>query len=176
MPFSATRAKTLSAGKMNRFGKSMNKRINGPTLAAALMSSLFVLNGCSAISDTLGANKYPPDEFAVVAKTPLIMPPDYNLHPPGLSDPKPREVDTSELAMRALFPEPEENIGTQSPAEFQLMQSSGAGAAGPDARSNLSPRDDVVSKGTATEDILYGEPVGGGSPIVERDSVPEIDR
>ena len=155
----------------------MNARTNMPRMATLMVAGIVVLSGCSAISDTLGTNKYPPDEFAVVAKTPLIMPPDYNLHPPGITNPQPREVDTSALAMRALFPEPAENIGTDSPAEFQLMQSSGGIQAEPDARSNLTPRDDVVGKGTATEDILFGDPVGGStiSPISERDSVPEID-
>ena len=159
--------------------QTMTRRLSLLRNLALLMGGVLVLNACSAISDSLGANKYPPDEFAVVAKTPLIIPPDFNMQPPGIGNPQAREVDTSELAMRAMFPEPEAApSGTASPAEFQLLQSSGATQAGPDARSNLEPSNNVVRKGTATEEFLYGEPVGGmeGGPIDERDSVPDIDR
>ena len=83
----------------------MMTRLKLAQVTAALLIGSFGLGGCSAIGDTLGSSKYPPDEFLVVAKTPLIIPPDYNLHPPGISNPVPREVDTSELAMRALFPD-----------------------------------------------------------------------
>ncbi len=142
-------------------------------VTAALLIGSFGLGACSAIGDTLGSSKYPPDEFLVVAKTPLIIPPDFNLHPPGISDPLPREVDTSELAMRALFPDIATGSSNPSAAEDLLVEAAGGNAAGPDARSNLSPAENVVGKGSYTEDIMSGETLGGSSSAIEsRPGIP----
>ena len=54
----------------------------GLSLALALLAT-GTLSGCGGLKDALGANKYPPDEFAVVSKRALVIPPDYNLRPPG---------------------------------------------------------------------------------------------
>ena len=43
---------------------------------------IFILSGCSKqVSETFG--KQAPDEFVVLKKAPLIIPPDYDLRPPG---------------------------------------------------------------------------------------------
>src|SRR5690606_22963867 len=79
----------------------MSPRIRcGCILAAA---SLPLLAGCGA-GDALGVNKQPPDEFAVVTKAPLVMPPDYRLRPPDAANPRPDEVDSESMAIEALFP------------------------------------------------------------------------
>ena len=150
----------------------MTIRKTTASLTAVLLVGSVALGGCSAIRDTLGANKYPPDEFAVVAKTPLIIPPEYNLQPPGIGNPNPREVDTSTLAMRALFPEGEE-AQKRSEAEQLLLQSANADQRDAEARSNLAPGDDVVGKGSFTEGILYEDAIEGrGNSIEQRDSIP----
>jgi hypothetical protein len=143
-------------------------------VTTALLIGSFGLGGCSAIGDTLGSSKYPPDEFLVVAKTPLIIPPDYNLRPPGISDPLPREVDTSELAMRALFPDISTGSSNPSAAEDLLVEEAGGNVTGPGARSNLSPAESVAGKGSYTEDIISGEPLGGSNSSIEsRQGIPE---
>ena len=48
-------------------------------------------------SDAFGYGKSAPDEFTVISRPPLILPPDYNLRPPGngttrTAIPKPNEV------------------------------------------------------------------------------------
>src|SRR3546814_15701354 len=70
-------------------------------LAAA---SLPLLAGCGGAGDALGVNKRPPDEFAVVTKAPLVMPPDYRLRPPDAATPRPEEVDSESMAIDALSP------------------------------------------------------------------------
>lgn len=43
---------------------------------------IFILGGCSKqVSETFG--KQAPDEFVVLKRAPLIIPPDYDLRPPG---------------------------------------------------------------------------------------------
>jgi len=49
----------------------------------ALLSAIGLsLAACDTLRSVAGNDKQPPDEFAVVTKAPLIIPPDYNLHPP----------------------------------------------------------------------------------------------
>ena len=47
-----------------------------------LFAATVVLGGCGGFRDAVGLNKRAPDEFAVVSKAPLVIPPDYGLRPP----------------------------------------------------------------------------------------------
>ncbi len=132
----------------------------GLSLALALLAT-GSLGGCSSVKDALGANKYPPDEFAVVSKRALVIPPDYNLRPPGPNSPKPKDADPSEMALLALFPESKRQVSINSPAEQQLMKATGGTAADADVRSDLSTEGNVVNKGNMTEQLLYDNKVEG---------------
>ncbi len=136
---------------------------------AALLISAGLLGGCGGVGDALGINKYPPDEFTVVAKTPLVIPPDYNLRPPGANRPRPEEADPSSMAMTALFPEANTQLAAPSQSEQQLLQATGGSSADRNVRSDLSPETSVVRKGTFTEEILYNDSLEGGSgTLIER--------
>lgn len=63
-----------------------------------------VLSGCSGIGEALGLSKRPPDEFEVMAKKPLTVPPDFNLRPPAEEELDLMERNPREMAFRALFP------------------------------------------------------------------------
>ena len=53
------------------------------SLRAAMLGGVAVaLIGCQSIREAAGVTKSPPDEFAVVTKAPLVIPPDFNLKPP----------------------------------------------------------------------------------------------
>lgn len=71
------------------------KRIQAAILASA---SLAALGGCSSLMGT-GT----PDEFRVVRKAPLTIPPDYNLHPPKPGESRPQELEPDAQARVALF-------------------------------------------------------------------------
>jgi len=43
---------------------------------------LLGMTGCEGIKEQLGLNKKAPDEFTVITKAPLVMPPDFTLRPP----------------------------------------------------------------------------------------------
>jgi hypothetical protein len=49
------------------------------------------LGGCSTIRDSIGQNKKAPDEFAVLARAPLSMPPNFNLRVPKPGAERPQE-------------------------------------------------------------------------------------
>ncbi|AHC74004.1 hypothetical protein P856_803 [Candidatus Endolissoclinum faulkneri L5] len=52
--------------------------------AAISILSIFLigLSGCTQIREALGYTKNSPDEFQVVSRPPLSLPPNYELHPP----------------------------------------------------------------------------------------------
>lgn len=55
-----------------------------PALAwmSAAVSAAVLLSGCESVRQATGAEKTPPDEFTVLTKSPLVIPPDFNLRPP----------------------------------------------------------------------------------------------
>ena len=72
---------------------------------AAILGLGFSLIGCEGIRQATGAAKLPPDEFTVLTKAPLIIPPDYNLRPPQPGIASRNEVDADDQARAALFPQ-----------------------------------------------------------------------
>ena len=60
------------------------------------------VGACDSIRDNLGLTKQAPDEFSVVTKAPLILPPDYTLRPPQPGAARPQERVPQEQARAAL--------------------------------------------------------------------------
>jgi hypothetical protein len=69
------------------------------------------LAGCSSLSNSLGLNPQGPDEFRVVAKAPLVMPPDFSLRPPAPGAPRPQEINAQKQARAALLAQPVAGVG-----------------------------------------------------------------
>jgi len=65
----------------------------------ALPLAALALAGCG----TLGGEKATPDEFAVVSKAPLVLPPEYRLTPPRPGEQRPQELQPNEQARSALL-------------------------------------------------------------------------
>ena len=74
---------------------------------AALWGGVAVLAlgsaGCSAAGKALGMSKVTPDEFRVVSRAPLVVPPDYSLRPPAPGEPRPQELRPESQARAALM-------------------------------------------------------------------------
>ncbi len=68
--------------------------------AAVLLVSL---GGCDSLRRGLGMEKVIPDEFQVVSRAPLAIPPDFALRPPKAGAPRPQDVATSEQAKQSVF-------------------------------------------------------------------------
>lgn len=71
-------------------------------LAPVLVLSLS-LSACDSTKRALGYTKTPPDEFQVVQRAPLSMPPDFNLRPPTPGVVRPQEGSTTDQARSALL-------------------------------------------------------------------------
>ena len=65
------------------------------TLTLAALGLAFAAGGCSLLPGGGGGGDAGPDEFRVVTKAPLSVPPEYSLRPPRAGSSVPREADTS---------------------------------------------------------------------------------
>src|ERR1700759_5813355 len=75
---------------------------NRVIVAAALIAATG-LAGCVSTRKSLGMNKVTPDEFRVVTKAPLVVPPDYALRPPAPGGPRPQQLQPESAARLALL-------------------------------------------------------------------------
>ena len=87
------------------------------------------LAGCQSTSQALGMTKVTPDEFRVVTKAPLVVPPDYSLRPPAPGEPRPQELQPESAARNALLGQREAE--QRSDGEKMLVAKAGAEKADP---------------------------------------------
>ena len=71
----------------------------------AILSLGVALTGCESLRQATGSAKLPPDEFTVLTKAPLVLPPDYNLRPPQPGIASRNEPDADDQGRAALFPQ-----------------------------------------------------------------------
>ena len=111
----------------------------------SLARSLFLLgltavalSACGELRQDLGLGRTPPDEFAVVERPSLAMPPDFGLRPPRPGAARPQSVDTAKQAKDVLFSgaaaAPSSDM---SESEKALLATSGAAKADPSIRNTV---------------------------------------
>jgi hypothetical protein len=98
-------------------------------IAAAALITAAGLAGCTSTRQALGMTKVTPDEFRVVTKAPLVMPPDYALRPPAPGEPRPQELQPESAARTALLGQREGEV--RSDGEKMLVAKAGADKADP---------------------------------------------
>ncbi len=141
-----------------------------------------MLGGCSSIRETLGLTKQSPDEFRVVARAPLSMPPDYNLRPPVPGAPRPQEGSTKDQAAAAVFGYPNaglqpdqipgigegESASALSSGESSLLQSAAATGIDPNIRQLIdseTAEDEANSRSLAERLIFWRDPEPYGTVV-----------
>lgn len=99
------------------------------------------LGGCDTFYRAIGKEKVVPDEFAVVSRAPLAIPPDYSLRPPRLGAQRPQEEAPVDQARQTVFRAGEDaksNLppaaANRSPGEGELLKQAGAASAPSDIR------------------------------------------
>lgn len=98
-------------------------------VAAVALVGAVGLGGCHTTSKALGLNKVTPDEFRVVTKAPLVVPPDYSLRPPAPGEPRPAELQPESAARASAY---NANMAvTRSVGEQVLVTKAGAASADP---------------------------------------------
>lgn len=140
------------------------------------------LGGCEDTRRALGIDKSMPDEFAVVSRAPLVMPPDYNLRPPAPGAERPQEGTTSDQARSALIGR--NRIDSYrakgfSPGEVMILESAGADTIVPNIRTTLDRESSAFAReeDTFTERLVFwrenrqfGTPI---DPVAEQKRLSE---
>lgn len=129
-------------------------------LISTLIASTLV-SGCAALG---GSNS--PDEFRVVKKAPLVVPPDYSLRPPEAGSGTPFEVDETRAGTASAFGS---DIGTNASAsERALVASAGANAVSPVIREQVDWEEAaIIRKSARVSDRVM---TSDGSELTEPDS------
>ncbi|MEL6692617.1 MAG: DUF3035 domain-containing protein [Pseudomonadota bacterium] len=120
-----------------------------------------MLSGCASFGSTNS-----PDEFRVVKKAPLVIPPDYSLRPPAPGSGQPFEVDPTRAGTASAFGT---DIGqSASTSERALVAAAGANAVSPVIRQQVDWEEArVIRKSQSLSDRVLNS---DGSEVDEADS------
>lgn len=144
-------------------------RSAGWSAKAGMLAALsLTLAGCGgdSLRDTLGYGKSAPDEFAIVTKAPLVIPPDYSLRPPQPGAPRPQEMEIQPSlgAQRALIGDDAlaEAAGGNTQGEQVLLEQTGAAQADPRIRQvvNAETRSLVERDKTFVDSVIFWKEPG----------------
>jgi hypothetical protein len=112
------------------------------TILAVSIAALS-LGGCDSLRRAAGVDKSPPDEFSVVSRAPLELPPDYTLRPPRAGALRAQEVAPTDQARQTIFRAADKNEpvvanGNLTTGEAAILKQAGATAAPPDIRKTVN--------------------------------------
>jgi hypothetical protein len=159
-------------------------RFNHTAAVMAVVAAATLLTACEGPRRALGLEKTTPNEFAVVGRAPLSMPPDFKLRPPLPGADRPGEQAVVEQARQTVFGiEPAAGAGAegftgnladlsklpeQSVGEAVLLSRVGTEAAQPDIRAVVDRESAILA--TADETFLdrllhWREPAAPGTVV-----------
>ncbi len=103
-----------------------------------LTISASIAVSCSSTKEQLGLSKKSPDEFAVVKRAPLELPPSYTLAPPRPGAARPQEtspnIQAKEAVLGASTLQAKDGV---TAGESVLLQKAGTGVADPSIRAKV---------------------------------------
>jgi len=116
-----------------------------PLALASLCVAALALGGCGDTRRALGIEKATPDEFRIVTRAPLSLPPDYSLRPPQPGAPRPQERASADQARATVIgtgaAAPVGGIaggGNVTPGETALLAKAGSERTDPNIREKVN--------------------------------------
>ncbi|HKD20785.1 MAG TPA: DUF3035 domain-containing protein [Rhizomicrobium sp.] len=153
---------------------SRNNRMVG-TLAirlALLGGAAVALIGCQDIREAAGVTKSPPDEFAVVTKAPLVIPPDFNLRPPKPGAAPLNQTSPTQSAQTAMFGDDPAAVAaslpnTYSSGEKTILANSGGATADHGVRAQIAADTKAMSTASDsfTDELLFRSKPDPSHPV-----------
>jgi hypothetical protein len=150
----------------------MSQRIH--IVSAAILA--LALGGCGEARKAIGWDKNPPDEFRVVTRAPLSVPPEFGLRPPTPGAPRPQEGTTTDQARNAVTGNRTATAGRtppavsrQSPGENALLARAGADRADPAIRTTVDREAAALSDAdrSFTDKLVFWRPSEPPGTIVD---------
>lgn len=128
-------------------------------LISAAACAVLSMTGCEQTKEQFDFSKKAPDEFAVVRRAPLEMPPDYSIRAPQPGAPRPQELSATDMARNAVLGEDAQKAiakeNSVSQGEAVLLQKSGATAASPAIRAQVDKETaEIIEEETPGIDTL----------------------
>ncbi|MEM0929014.1 MAG: DUF3035 domain-containing protein [Pseudomonadota bacterium] len=113
------------------------------------------------IAACASGGKRTPDEFAVITKPPLTVPPDYALRPPRPGELRPETLSSSERTEQLLLGD--RSSAPPSDGELQLIQNVGALSVDPSIRDLLNAENGSIASKNASlaNRIMFWRVTGG---------------
>lgn len=148
-----------------------------------LLIAQLLLAACAggSVQRALGLSKRSPDEFAVVSRAPLIVPPDFELRPPRPGETRPQVGTTADQARATLLGEAPAQRATPvagdagvdpgpvaSGGEQALLQEAGGTAVDPAIRQRIAAENQslaLVEDELFTRLLQWREPVRLGATV-----------
>jgi hypothetical protein len=162
----------------------------GARAAVALLAlALPLLSACAggSVQNALGMGKRSPDEFAVVSRAPLVVPPDFDLRPPRPGEARPLAGTTGDQARATLLGETPaaaarpalatESLDPASSAGQQaLLGKAGGGTVDPEIRRRIAQENQslaTVEQAMFTKLLKWRQPAALGAVV---DAPAEAER
>ncbi len=123
-------------------------------------------SGCASASKSLGLTKAAPNEFNILTKAPLVVPPEYSLRPPQIGESSAENNYSQEAARKALVGDIDDAEPSQG--EMTLLAKSGALRANQEIRLVIDGENSVERKTSGFSDRVLFWNNGGdetGAPL-----------
>jgi Protein of unknown function (DUF3035) len=144
---------------------------------AAALAAMAAASGCT--------NRNSPDEFRVVARAPLEVPPDFNLRPPQPGSPRPQELARDNRAQTSVFGasgggaliDPRSSA-KQTPGEGALLAMAGADQNTPDIRALVDRENPgvVVGSPSLLDKLMFWKDDQKPEAVLPGGNAPRINR
>jgi len=124
------------------------------TVLTSLAATALIATGCTSTSRALGLQKSAPNEFNILTKAPLVVPPEFNLRPPAVGASSAENNYSQRSAREALLGDIDPTEPTRG--EIALMAKAGVNRANPEIRLEIDGSNSVERKSAGFADrVLF---------------------
>jgi hypothetical protein len=139
----------------------MIKNKNNSLSTIIMLAAVLALPACSDVKEELGVGRNSPDEFTVVKRAPLTLPPDYTLRPPGNPSEAQAAADTATQARTALLGK-ETTPAVEGNGEKTMLDRLGVASIEPDIRNKIDQDNGYIAlkSRTVAEKMIFWDDAG----------------
>ena len=149
----------------------MTARLRAPLVLCLGLLLAGTLGGCGDTRKALGFDKVTPDEFKIVSRAPLSLPPDYALRPPQPGAVRPQEQTIPQRAMAVVTgsQQAERGRADASVGENALLAKVGADRANPGIREIIDRESTALADADTTllDRLMFWRTPDDLSPVVD---------